>query len=212
MSLFLTGTWEHALLAMVVKEAAGVTQKQGGYLGRTATQKIVYFLQVLDVPMRYRFELYHYGPFCDNILGDLEWLMADEVISDSSSTPGKYSKYMPGPACDELIAMHIARLRNYEKTVKSTVEALVPLQPDHLELIATLDYAYRETRAALGRKPTKERVIARFQEFKGDKFPIKTIADTYDRVESAGLFNGPSGFFVGFGADSRASSWPSKGV
>jgi uncharacterized protein YwgA len=77
MSLFLTRTWEHALLAKVVKEATAVAPKEGGYLGRTAIQKIVYFLQVLDVPMRYRFEVCHYGPFCTTILGDLEWLMAD---------------------------------------------------------------------------------------------------------------------------------------
>jgi uncharacterized protein len=189
MSLFLTGTWEHALLAMIVKEAARVTQKQGGYLGRTAIQKIAYFLQVLDVPMRYRFELYHYGPFCNNILGDLEWLIADEVISDSSPNPEKYSKYVPGLACDELLAMHGEHLRDFEKTVENAVEALVPLQPDHLELIATLDYAYRETRAALGKQPTKDQVIARFRDFKGDKFPKKTIAETFDRVESAGFFD-----------------------
>jgi hypothetical protein len=36
MSLFLTRTWEHALLAKVVKEAAQVAQKEGRYLGRTA--------------------------------------------------------------------------------------------------------------------------------------------------------------------------------
>src|SRR5713226_6861666 len=104
MSLFLTRTWEHALLARVVKEAADVGQKHGGYLGRTAIQKIVYFLQVLNVPMRYRFEVFHYGPFCSTILGDLEWLMADDVIADISPDPGKYSKYAPGPACNELVA------------------------------------------------------------------------------------------------------------
>ena len=63
MSLFLTGTWEHALLAKVVSEANAVAQKQGGYLGRTALQKIVYFLQALDVPMRYRFDVHLHGPF-----------------------------------------------------------------------------------------------------------------------------------------------------
>jgi uncharacterized protein YwgA len=174
---------------MVVKEAARVSQNQGGYLGRTAIQKIVYFLQVLDVPMRYHFELFHYGPFCNNILGDLEWLMADEVISDSSPNPEKYSKYTPGRVCDELLAKHAAKLKEYGDTVKSTVEALVPLQPEHLELIATLDYAFREMKATVGKMPAKKNVISRFREFKGDKFSEKEIADTYDRLEAAGLFS-----------------------
>ncbi len=188
MSLFLAGTWEHALLAMVAKEAAGVSQEHGGYLGRTAMQKIVYYLQVLDVPMKYRFELYHYGPFCQNILADLEWLMADEVISDSSPKPGKYSRYTPGLACNELIGRHAAKLKGYENIIKNTVEALLPLEPEHLELISTLDYAFREMKATLGKKPPKKKVIARFREFKGEKFKEKEIESTYDRLESAGLF------------------------
>jgi uncharacterized protein YwgA len=188
MTLFLSKTWEHALLAKVVKEAADFAQKEGGYLGRTAIQKIVYFLQVANVPMRYAFEVCHYGPFCTAILGDLEWLMADQVITDSSQHREKYSKYTPGPACDELIANYAAKLKEYENSVKSTVKALLPLKPDHLELIATLDYAFREMKATVGKKPPKNKVIARFREFKGDKFNDKEIAETYDRLESAGLF------------------------
>jgi uncharacterized protein YwgA len=188
MSLFLASTWEHALLATVVKEAADVAEKEGGYLGRTAIQKIVYFLQVLEVPMRYRFEVCHYGPFCNTILGDSEWLVADEVIADISPNPGKYSKFTPGAACDELIALHAEKLKDYEDRVKSTVKALLPLKPDHLELIATLDYSFREVKATLGKKPPKKKVIARFREFKGAKFKDKEIEETYDRLESAGLF------------------------
>jgi uncharacterized protein YwgA len=189
MSLFLTKTWEHALLAKVVQEAAEVARKHGGYLGRTAIQKIVYFLQVLDVPMRYRFEVFHYGPFCNAILGDLEWLRADEVITDNSQDPQKYSKYAPGPACDELIAKHAAKLAEYDDTVKNTVKALLPLKPDHLELIATLDYSFREMKATAGKKPAKSKVMARFKEFKGEKFSDTEIVETYDRLEGAGLFD-----------------------
>jgi uncharacterized protein YwgA len=188
MSLFLASTWEHALLANVVREAADVAQKEGGYPGRTAIQMIVYFLQVLEVPMRYRFDVCHYGTFCNTILGDSEWLIADEVIADTSPKPEKYSRYTPGPACDELIGKHAAKLKGYENTIKNTVEALLPLETEHLELISTLDYAFRETRATLGKKPPKKKVIARFREFKGAKFKDKEIEETYDRLESARLF------------------------
>jgi uncharacterized protein YwgA len=189
MNLLLTGTWEHALLAMVTKEAAEVTRTEGGYLGRTAIQKILYFLQALDVPMRYRFDVYHYGPFCNNILGDIEWLMADDVIVDSSNKPGKYSRYTPGSACEELIDMHADKIRDYREKIKNTVQALLPLEPDHLELIATLDYAFREKKATFGGKPPKDVVISRFREFKGTKFSEMAIYQTYEQLESAGLFD-----------------------
>ncbi len=189
MSLDLTGTWEHALLAKVVKEAAAVAQNEVGYLGRTAIQKIVYFLQVLNVPMRYRFDVHHYGPFCEGILGDTEWLVADSVIVDSSPNTQKYSKFTPGPACDELIAKYSDKLKEYGDTIKNTVKALLPLRPDHLELIATLDYAFREKRATAGKKPARTAVISRFREFKGEKFSETEIAKTYDKLEDAGLFD-----------------------
>jgi hypothetical protein len=139
--------------------------------------------------MRYRFDVHHFGPFCDTILGDTEWLMADDVIVDGSPNQEKYSKFTPGPACDELIAKYSAKLKEYEGTIKNTVGVLLPLQPEHLELIATLDYAFREVRATLGKKPAKKQVIARFHDFKGDKFKEREIEDTYDRLESAGLFS-----------------------
>ena len=113
----------------------------------------------------------------------------DGVITDGSPKPEKYSKYAPGSTCDELIDKHATKLKEYEDTVKTTVKALLPLKPDHLELIATLDYAFRETKATLGKNPPKKTVIARFREFKGDKFKEKEIAETFDRLEAAGLFD-----------------------
>src|SRR5262249_36230117 len=51
MSLLLTSTREHALLAMLIQEASNVMRAAGGYLGRTAIQKMMYFLHVRGVPM-----------------------------------------------------------------------------------------------------------------------------------------------------------------
>jgi uncharacterized protein YwgA len=69
MTLQFTGTWEHALLAATAQAAA--ESGDNGYLGRTALQKILYFLQTSGVPMRYRFDIYHYGPYCDRITRDV---------------------------------------------------------------------------------------------------------------------------------------------
>jgi len=157
-------------------------------LGRTAIQKVVYFLQVLDVPMRYRFDVYHYGPFCHTIIDDTEWLLADDVIAEGSPSPKKYSKFIPGQACDELLQKHSEKLKAYDAAIESAAKALLPLQPEHLELIATLDYAFREVQATLGKKPPREKVIGRFREFKGEQFQAKDIEATFDQLESAGLF------------------------
>jgi hypothetical protein len=115
--------------------------------------------------------------------------MADGVIVDSSLKPDKYSKFAPGSATDELIAKYFDKLQEHEGTIRNTVKALLPLKPDHLELIATLDYAYRETKATSVKKPARKAVISRFREFKGEKFSAAEIAKTYDQLEGAGLFD-----------------------
>ena len=79
MDLLLTGSRDQALVAMVVEEARQAADVSGGFVGRTALQKVLYFLRCRGVPMGYSFDIYHYGPFCDDVLRDAEWLQADQV-------------------------------------------------------------------------------------------------------------------------------------
>lgn len=185
MSLQLTGTWEQAVLAATARTAAGHADK--GYLGRTALQKIVYFLQIASVPMRYRFDIYHYGPYCDRITCDVELLVADGVLKDISPTPEKYSNYRPADAAEELLQSHPAALQTHQETINKVVQSLLPLEPDHLELLATLDYLYRQKRAGGGSGPWKETVIERFMEVKKDKFPRTAVSEAYDSMVYANL-------------------------
>lgn len=185
MALQLTGTWEQALLTATAQTAA-----QGGcegFLGRTALQKILYFLQISGVPMRYRFELYHYGPFCDLIPRDVEWLLADGVLKDISPNPAKYSNYRTSDDAPELMDLHKEDLDKHRETIDTVVKALLPLQPDHLEMLATLDYLYHQLRAGGGDGPWKARVIDRFMQVKKDKFPRPDVSSSYDTLVRAGL-------------------------
>ncbi len=185
MSLQLTGTWEQAVLTATARAAASHASK--GYLGRTALQKILYFLQLSGVPLRYQFDVYHYGPYCVRIARDVEWLVADSVLRDASSNPEKYSNYRPAEAADELLQSHAAALRAHQDTIDKVVETLLPFEPEHLELLATLDYLYRQIKAGGGPGPWKERVIDRFMEVKKDKFQRPAVADAYDSMVRANL-------------------------
>ena len=185
MPLQLTGTWEHAVLVATARAAAGHADK--GYLGRTALQKIVYFLQLSGVPLRYRFDLYYYGPYCDRITRDVELLVADSVLKDISLSPEKYSNYRPAEAAEELLRSHDTAVHTHQETINKIVQTLLPLEPDHLELLATLDYLYRQKRAGGGSGPWKEAVIDRFMEVKKNKFPRTTVSAAYDSMVCANL-------------------------
>lgn len=188
MPLQLTGTWEHAVLTAITQVAAGHPDK--GYLGRTALQKIVYFLQLSGIPMRYRFDIYHYGPFCDRISRDVEWLVADGVLRDTSSSPEKYSNYRPADAAEELLRSHADALKSHQETINKVVQTLLPLEPAHLELLATLDYLYRQLKAGGGSGPWKERVVTRFMEVKKEKFQREVVSAAYDAMVQVHLIEG----------------------
>ncbi len=185
MPLQLTGTWEHALLAATARASETLAEK--GYLGRTALQKIVYFLQISGVPARYRFDIYHYGPYCDRVSRDAELLIADGVLKDSSPTPGKYSNYRPAAEADSLLQLHADELRKHQATIDKVVWSLLPLEPDHLELLATLDYLFRQKRAGGGAGPWKDAVVERFMAVKKDKFQRSDVANAYDSMVQANL-------------------------
>src|SRR5262245_4891946 len=184
MALQLTGTWEQAVLAATVRAAAN----KDGFLGRTALQKILYFLQASGLPMRYRFDIYHYGPYCSRISRDVEWLIADGVLKDASPNTEKYANYRISNAADELIQMHQAELQPHLATIDKVVKVLLPLRPERLEMLATLDYLYRQLKVGGGSGPWKERVVDRFLEVKKDKFERADVSAAYNEMASVNLF------------------------
>lgn len=178
---------EHALLTLVVAEAAPLTKSKSSFLGRTAIQKIVYFLQREGVPMRYSFDLYTYGPFCQEVLFDMDDLQAMGAVKDSSTDPSKYSNYIVGEKAKHLLDRYSEFVQSVRPMAKPVVELLAPLKPDTLEAVATLDYVFRYIRARGGHGPWKDRVVDRFQEVKPGRFERSRIEKLYDQMASIKL-------------------------
>jgi uncharacterized protein len=184
MSLVLHHRWEHALIAVTVEAAS--KSCSDCYLGRTAIQKLLYFMKVLDVPMEYTFDIHHYGPFCQSVMSDVEWLMADDVIKDASSE-SRYSNYKPGPSWPDLEAKYLRKIEQYKHIIDEVCKALSDLSPDTLELIATLDFSFRWVRARGGGGPWRTSAIQKFRQIKNDKFDDDVINEWYDTLLEAGL-------------------------
>jgi hypothetical protein len=141
---------------------------------------MMYFLKVSGVPMRYRFDIHFYGPYCREISRDTEWLGADGVVQDLSVSPEQYSNYAPGISLGELLDTH-PDIEQWRDRVRTIVCSLVPLEPNRLELLATLEYLYRQQKAASDSSPVREAVIKHFMQIKGDKFTLEEVGQTYDQ-------------------------------
>ncbi|PHS14509.1 MAG: hypothetical protein COA78_05795 [Blastopirellula sp.] len=184
MSLVFEHRWEHALVASVIDAAK--KECPNCYLGRTAIQKLVYFLHVLEVPMSFKFRIHHFGPFCDELADTLDWLQADGVIEDQSSQ-SRYSNFASSENWTELEEGHLDQLSAHQETIESVVNALGSMDSNTLELIATLDYSFRWVHACGGNGPWKQSAIEKFKAIKGNKFKDEEITEWYDRLVNAQL-------------------------
>jgi uncharacterized protein YwgA len=183
-TLLLSYRWEHALIGAVINRSN--QNYPDGKLGRTAIQKLLYFLNVLGVPMRYNFDIHHYGPFCPTIMHDVEWLAADDVVEDCSDD-SRYSNYKPGSGWSQLAIQFNDRLTEYDEQIESVCKAFSDMRPETLELIATLDFSYRWVRATGGNGPWRDRAVSKFKAIKKDKFPEEEIERWYDVLVKVGL-------------------------
>ena len=187
MSLLFEHRWDHAVVAAIIDAAK--RSAPGCYLGRTAIQKLAYFLRVLGVPMQYTFRIHHFGPYCDDISSTLEWLQADSVIVDQSSK-SRYSDFSPGENWSIVRAQHESALEKFQSTIDAVVNALGRMEPSALELISTLDFSYRWVQAQGGHGPWKERTIQKLKQFKGNKFPDQEIGAWFDKLVAVKLIQG----------------------
>lgn len=184
MTLTLDYRWEHALIAATID---AVKRKcPDCSIGRTAIQKLLYFMNVMGVPMKYSFEIHHYGPFCSDIMNDVDWLLADSVIKDRS-TQERCSDYELGEGWPKLEEIYKEPIEKHKAAITSVCNALSDLSPNTLELIATLDFCYRWIRARGGNGRRKMDVIEKFKQIKEDKFSDQEIEKWYDVLVNAEL-------------------------
>src|SRR2546427_2089202 len=94
--IFFSGRVADALVACLIRKYKNVSSRT---LGRTILQKLCYFAKASGVPLPFRFEIYHYGPFSQEIFDRTENLLLDGVIEDKSSDAGQ-SNYVLGPNVD----------------------------------------------------------------------------------------------------------------
>jgi hypothetical protein len=86
-----------------------------------------------------------------------------------------------------LIALHTLALEPYRKMITTVVQNLLPLEPNHLELLATLDYLYRQLKAGGEVGPWEDRVIDRLFQVKRGQFPLEEVRAAYESMVRAGL-------------------------
>ena len=173
----------HAVIAYLVKQYRAVSKRK---LGRTILQKLCYFAKASGVPLPLRFEIYHYGPFCQEIFDITDNLLVDDVIEDES-TESSQSDYVPGPNCDFLLREFHGEIEKQKRRLDIVAETFSLLDPSSFELVSTIHYIYSSSSQWNKKPPRKKDVTAAVFEIKGHKFGRDFIDKVYEILLKAGL-------------------------
>ena len=176
--------FEDAIIAYVTERWE---QKAKNKVGRTIIQKLCYFLKHEGVPMNYKFKMYHFGPFSQELFFRMEELESDNVIKDELAEPER-SAYVLGENAEEAVDNFSESLQKYEQNVNGLIDKLAAFykRPEELELLATIHYFYSARLKFNKRPPSREDIIEETIEVK-NKFTEEQVEKAYDFLESSGL-------------------------
>jgi uncharacterized protein len=125
---------------------AELARRGDGRFGRTAIMKLCYFLQTLkNVPLRYSFRLYTYGPYDSQVLEDLKIAQSlGAVQTKSFEWPGGTGiTITPAEKFDELLKRAGTEFKEIKTTIEAVVSEFGGYSASDLELLSTIIYIDR---------------------------------------------------------------------
>ena len=172
-----------AFLAYLIKSYNEVSDRT---LGRTILQKLCYFAKASGVPLPFRFEIYHYGPFSQEIFYRTEDLLLDGVIEDRSNDRGQ-STFVPGPNLDIFLNRFGEAIGQHESNLQRIATMFSRLDASQMELVSTIHYMHCSHREWFKQAPSKEAVVTSVLQVKGNKFSQQIVERAYDILREAAL-------------------------
>ncbi len=162
-------------------EVAERKQDMSSRLGKTAMQKLLYLLQEgCGVPLRYRFDLYTYGPYDSALMRDIDYATRTGMLDVTYHGDMGYD-IKPGSNSQALADYRSAIRSEAGDALDSLLHNFGRLTASELELCATLLYIVKDDSAL-----SDDQVIARTQAIK-PKFDTPTIAHALQHLRRAGL-------------------------
>lgn len=151
--------------------------------GRTALMKFAYLLQtVKGVPLGYRFRLYNYGPYDEQVLVDAREAAASGHLKSQLVTysHGYGYEFSVGDGNHDNTEEQIAVLDSYSSDIDWVISNFGSDSASRLELISTLVFALCDKQKKLDRNDLIERVHEIKPHF--SKETINDVASEIDEI------------------------------
>ena len=167
----------------VVGSVINVLKKEGERAGKIQLQKIIYFLEYLDVKIPYSFVISRYGPFSAelsekiNQMENRQWI----IRKDRSGT-------------DYELNLEEEELENYERQdfnevsekIKEVIDIFPSLSFRNLELYATVHYCFDSLKLFYD-NVENDILVEEVKKYKDDKFREEDILDAYSILKKEKL-------------------------
>ncbi len=122
-----------------------LAERRSVSVGHTLMQKLVYLLQeALNQELGYRFRLYHYGPYCEDVWADLQTLDNMGALSVSTSLDGYGFVIKTKDRAQRFL--EAADAVAPKQQIQELLEELSGQRVTQLELVATTHFVHTELR------------------------------------------------------------------
>lgn len=126
---------QYALIALLAQRLGGAGQK----LGKKALQKTVHLIEELaGGSTGYRFSFYTYGPYSNDLEGDLANTARFGGVTVTYNETDNYYLISPGPKTEEMIARGAAFLERNRAAIERVLGTFGGRTAKGLELVSTI--------------------------------------------------------------------------
>lgn len=167
----------YALIAHLARRA------HGKKLGKTKIQKLMYFLvAVKNIPVDYFYRFHTYGPYCDELAGDVDYLAAINCLNVSFETSTRGYTIEAGEKAEwlENKAQHF--IQEHQEEISEVIDRLGSKNVRELELLATLLYLTKQEESC---RNSYHNLEQRVQELK-PHFSTAEVKKAFSELEARG--------------------------
>lgn len=160
---------------MDLRQFAGcLVGELGEVKGKKAFQKLVYFAQVLGIPLEKAFSMHYYGPYSQEVADEMNELISQGYLNN---IPGSYSYFLSTSTGDKPIVPE-----DYSAQFKELIKKFGSMSPRGLEIYATahfIDYKFKNVNGIFD----KQQIIDEIKKAKYPKFSVQEILQAYNDLE-----------------------------
>lgn len=174
--------WHQYALIVTLAEKM---QEKGNWFGKTALQKLVYLLETIyKVPCGYNFSLYIHGPFCNELMDDLDYMDALDSVSVNYDPQVNGYRILPGLKREEIKDKARDFLATYQAHIEKLLADFGTMKARDLELRSTIIFVERAAHREK-RNLSRNEFLQEVQSIK-PHFSVAEIKSAIDELEEKG--------------------------